>query len=139
MQFYTLGYTGKQPEEIKQIAEELDAIIVDARYSVSSRVPHWEGVALKTLLGSRYIWLNSLGNCNYQKQYGEGIMITDFQKGKSELEKLTKPFILLCACEKYQTCHRRKVTEMLQDYNFTYMGEAQINNNDSQLALFKRK
>ena len=50
---YTCGYTGRTPAGLRGLAVDHDALVVDIRYSPTSRVPHWREGALMTLgLGS---------------------------------------------------------------------------------------
>jgi uncharacterized protein (DUF488 family) len=73
---YTFGYSGKQPEELHTLAEQLDALVADIRFSPRSRVPHWNGGSLVRRLGHRYRHLPALGNRNYKGARSSGIIYT---------------------------------------------------------------
>lgn len=82
---YTFGYSGKQPEELLALAEQLDAIVADIRFSPRSRVPHWNSGRLARLLGDRYRHLPALGN----RSYKDGpIEIVDLDAGIAQVADL---------------------------------------------------
>ncbi len=68
-----------------------------------------------------------LGNVNYRQ--GGPIQILDYAAGRDQIERCPQPVVLMCACEKYQTCHRQVVAEMLRRDGFevkeieSYVGE----------------
>ena len=111
MKIYTAGYTGHKPEQLKAIAEKLDAVVVDIRYSTKSRVPHWTNGYLLTLLGRDYKWNQFLGNRNYKSG---PIEIVDMVVGIRMLNWETKNIILLCACKNRETCHRDVVAKEIE-------------------------
>lgn len=111
---YTLGYTGCTPEEVQRLVLELHAILVDARLSPRSRVPHWNKGALAGLLGERYLHVPGFGNVNYKSS--GAIAIADYATGKEQVERLLAEgwvVVLLCACKDVAQCHRRVVAERL--------------------------
>ena len=112
---YTLGYTGLKPTEIVQAAERLDAIIADIRFSPRSRHPMWHGTKMQAAWGERYIHLPELGNVNYKRDRGDGIILADPEAGRARaLDLLARqPVILLCACVDWKTCHRRDAAELI--------------------------
>jgi uncharacterized protein (DUF488 family) len=109
---YTFGYSGKQPDELLALAEQLDAIVVDIRFSPRSRVPQWSGGRLARLLGDRYCHLPALGNRNYK---GGPIELVDLETGIAQVADLLahQPVILLCVCGDVQHCHRRLAAEAI--------------------------
>lgn len=109
---YTFGYSGHQPEKLLALAEQLDAIVADVRFSPRSRVPHWNGGRLAKLLGDRYHHLPALGNRNYK---GGPIEIVDLEAGLAQVADLLahQPIILLCVCAEVERCHRRLVAEAI--------------------------
>ncbi len=117
---YTFGYTGSTPETLKNVAEALGAIlvlsaaevVVDIRFSARSRAVRWTGKRLVETLGERYAHIRELGNANYKDRDGE-IVIADLDAGMHKLLEilLQKPAILLCACQGWQSCHRRVPAE----------------------------
>lgn len=113
---YTTGYTGKKPVDLKALVERLNARLIDIRYSPNSRVPHWRQKALSEFIGDAYYCLPNLGNRAYKEKR---IEIDNFDAGENWLfwhfkDNPTQPVILLCACEKYEQCHRREVAERLK-------------------------
>ena len=64
-QLYTFGYSDRRPDQLRTLAERLDGVVVDIRFSPRSRIPAWTGGRLRKLLGERYRHLLALGNQNY--------------------------------------------------------------------------
>ena len=62
---FTIGYTGRKPEELKALADE-GKLILDVRLSPNSRVPRWRQEALRNLLAGLYMHRPELGNVNYK-------------------------------------------------------------------------
>ena len=108
---YTLGYSGRKPAEILQIAEELDATVFDVRFSPRSRVPHWSRKRLTEFLGDRYRHVRALGNRNYR---GGPIELEDFPAGLELIQDSERPVILMCACKDPAICHRSTIADMLR-------------------------
>ncbi len=109
---YTFGYTGRSPDELRALAAQLDALVADIRFSPRSRVPHWSGGRLASLLGDRYRHLPALGNRNYK---GGPVELVDLEVGVAQVAELLarQPVILLCACADVQRCHRRLAAEAI--------------------------
>lgn len=115
-QIYTLGYSGRSPAEIKQLVDNLDAVLLDIRFSPRSRIPHWAGKNLRALLGeTRYQHLKALGNRNYK---GGPIALVDYEAGQAAITQAKRPVILMCVCHDYHTCHRAVVAERLRAAGF---------------------
>lgn len=112
---YTLGYTGMKPDAILDVAEALDAYIVDTRISPRSRARHWNGGVMVKNWGARYVHLEALGNLHY-KTPGE-IVIKDLETGLDQLAELLseRSVILLCACADHRQCHRTTVANAAAD------------------------
>lgn len=110
---YTLGYTGLKPERLKAIAEQLDAVVADIRYSPRSRVPYWNAGPLARLLGDRYQNVKALGNVNYAG--GGPIKLSNPEAGAKAIKHLIKhhAVILLCACKEVAHCHRKQAAEFV--------------------------
>lgn len=115
-QVYTIGYTGRKPADIEKVVKDLDAILLDIRFSPYSRVSHWMGYSLRAKFGDRYHHVKALGNANYK---GGSVEIVDYAAGRDTIESLDKPVILMCACGDPATCHRTVVAEMLRADGFT--------------------
>lgn len=127
---YTLGYTGRKPEDIAVIAKGLGAVIVDIRMSPVSRVACWNGYALRSFLdihGVRYEHVPDLGNVNYRSS--QPITIQSMETGAMRLATLLEaaPCVILCACEHYDECHRQHVAEFMGAYYgtaFEHIGQS---------------
>lgn len=64
--FYTLGYAGLTPEQLRAAVVQYDATLLDVRLAARSPAPQWRKSALVDLLGDRYHHLPALGNRNYR-------------------------------------------------------------------------
>jgi hypothetical protein len=112
---FLLGYAGRTPEEIRRIAEMVDATVVDIRWRAGSRHPQWAKSNLaKTLGPGRYVHVPALGNLNYKGERGPQIEIADFDAGRRALDRIAGSVILLCVCKDAATCHRTTVAGMLR-------------------------
>jgi len=111
-QLYTFGYSGPLPHELRALAEHLDAIVVDIRFSPRSRNPAWTAGRLTSLLGERYRRLSVLGNRNYK---GGPIEFVDLAEGVVKVGGLLRerPVILLCVCTDVERCHRLPAAEAI--------------------------
>lgn len=109
-QVYTFGYSGHTSAQLKQLAEELDAIVFDIRFSPRSRDPQWSGKRLRAALGHRYQHIRELGNENYKSG---PIQLVDFEAGRKLIEDSSNPIILMCVCQNYRDCHRAVVASKL--------------------------
>ena len=114
---FTAGYLGHTPEQLLAIADRMDALVVDIRWSPDSRVPGWRQSYLARTLGARYHYVRELGNVCYR--VGPPVQIADLAAGLGILRELPSPLILLCACRDYETCHRRDVGEALRTEGWT--------------------
>lgn len=118
-QAYLTGYTGRPtrtPQQLLRLAEMLDATVIDSRYNAMSRIPHWNGGPMRRVLGSHYLWVREFGNLGYKEGY---IKLVNPQRG---LDLLTvnraERFIILCACQNGETCHRKHVGEYLSQHGW---------------------
>lgn len=114
---YTIGYSGRKPEELKQIAKDLNATLLDIRFSPRSRLPQWAGSNVKSLVDGDYQHIKALGNANYK---GDGpVEIVDYAAGRAAIRANQRPVILMCACGDPTHCHRTVVANMLREEGFT--------------------
>lgn len=116
-QVYGIGYSGRTPDEIKALAEALDATVFDVRFSPRSRVPHWSGKRLSALLGTRYQHVRAFGNANYK---GGPIAIVDFEAGLRLILESPKSVILMCVCKNPAICHRTTIGSKLSGAGFQF-------------------
>ncbi len=107
---FLAGYTSRKPLQLARLAESLDAVVIDGRYSPMSRVPYWTQSALQGVLGQRYRHVKAFGNVTY-KTPGV-ITIADPEAGLRALDDIDR-VIVLCACKDGATCHRLQVGEYL--------------------------
>jgi len=118
---FTAGYSGHTVDELRRAAEDLNAAVVDIRYSPLSRRPEWRRERLQTALGDSYFWCHHLGNMNYK---GNGpIEIAHPDCGvrfvRYVLRRYFPHMILICGCRKPATCHRTVVATLLRDRGFS--------------------
>lgn len=117
MTIYTIGYQNKvhNAQHLKRIAEHLQAVVVDTRFSPFSRNPEWRSGWLKQVLGERYIGERALGNKNYQN--GGPIELADPEAAWERLEPVMweQDIILMCACRDQHSCHRTQAAAYLAE------------------------
>lgn len=116
-QVYTLGYSGRKPEEIKQLLKDHDAVLFDIRFSPRSRVPHWNAGPFRQLLGDGYRHVKELGNKNY-KDHDAGIELVDFEAGVVLIAASKKPVFLMCGCPDPEHCHRTTAANLLRERGY---------------------
>ena len=109
---YTYGYSGRTSDELQTLAEQLQAVVADIRFSPRSRIPDWSAGRLQKLLGDRYRHLPALGNQNYR---GGPVEFVDLATGVVEVGELLRqqPVILLCVCAGAWRCHRLPAAEAI--------------------------
>lgn len=115
---YTLGYSGRTPQELKAIVESLDANLIDVRYSPASRMPQWSGLRLRQLFGDRYTHLRQFGNVNYKND--GPIQLVSYEAGREALRGAfsDRPIILMCVCSDPAICHRTHIANLLRQDGF---------------------
>ncbi len=120
---YTMGYTGRTPEEIAQTAIGAKATVVDIRLSPRSRVYQWQGATLRSFLEARgvaYVHIPDLGNLNYRTS-GK-VDLKDPENGAEALFRLLNSgnCIILCVCKELAGCHRDDVAQLMnRDYGIS--------------------
>ena len=112
---YTFGYGGRSVDELLELAEQLDAVIFDVRYSPRSRAPQWNRSHLQAVFGESYRHLRDFGNVNYR---GGPIQIVDYEAGKAAIEACNRNVILMCVCKDVHTCHRTFLAQRLKQEGF---------------------
>jgi hypothetical protein len=109
---YTLGYNAFSTEQIRELVEKHGAFLVDVRISALSQRPGFSEQELAAAFPS-YVRVRELGNLNYKT--GGEIRLLDPRRGAERVGELLseRPVILLCACRKIETCHRRVAAEVV--------------------------
>lgn len=127
-QVYGIGYYGREPTQLRDMAIALDAIVFDIRLSPRSRDPRWGKANLSAVLLDRYRHVKALGNVNYK---GGAIKLRDFQAGVEAILMSPKCVILMCVCKHSKHCHRSVIGQQLIRSGFAYSelggAEAQFN------------
>lgn len=116
---YLTGYTGKptrQPEQLRRLAINLGAVIVDSRFAPVSRAAHWNRFHLRSMIDG-YLWIQDFGN----RAYKEGrIELVDPASGLDQLNNHpADKFIILCTCADGESCHRKQTGEYLAAHGWT--------------------
>lgn len=123
---YTVGYTGVPIDSLHEAVVELDAVLMDIRYSPFSRAPMWTKGKLRQKFGDydkvylsgepigRYYHVPQLGNEHY-KTPEKGIKINDLTFGMEKVRRILQkhPVMLMCACPDPTHCHRTTVAEAI--------------------------
>lgn len=113
---FLLGYSNHRPEEIRKLAENLDATVFDIRFKPFSRDARFTVPALRSLFGARYCLLRDFGNPLYRS---DQLAIADFDAGLRVLRRVENDnVILMCACKSATSCHRTLVGSKLASCGF---------------------
>ncbi|MCW3061275.1 MAG: hypothetical protein JWQ02_3096 [Capsulimonas sp.] len=113
-ELYHCGYPGRAPEDLRRIAERLDATVVDIRYSaLMAAEPRWRGSALRELLGDRYVRCIALADHDGCGAAAGARSIIDYHLGVEFLRQIAGPMILLCGCRDSRHGHRAAVARRL--------------------------
>lgn len=108
---YTLGYNGWSVDQMAAKVAELDAWLADVRFSPRSQRPEFDQSQLRASFPT-YVWVRELGN----RAYKDGrIDLADPARGVEVVRSLleSRPVILLCACPRVESCHRRVAAEVV--------------------------
>lgn len=124
-QLYSAGYEGMDHATFIATVQARDFMVMDVRFTPSSRNPDWSRSRLSKALGERYVHVPELGNRNYRGDMGSGIIIANADVGLARLalELSRKSVVLLCVCSNWKTCHR---TEVVRQFQLTRPVEEQV-------------
>jgi len=114
-QLYTLGYSGWKLDALVTKVQDLDAALMDIRYSPNSRQPQWRMRELAAFFGARYVHVPALGNINYR---GGAMKISDYAAGRRIAQRYLAEghnVVLLCVCAQVAQCHRLYVATRLEE------------------------
>ena len=117
VQLYTVGYNAWDgPESLRELSEKKDnALIVDIRFSPTSRDPRYRKAYLDKTLGERvYQWVFNLGNKNYK---GGPVDLVNEQAGIAQVVEVLRSgrsVILMCGCYNHVQCHRTHVAALVE-------------------------
>lgn len=146
MDLYTVGYlAGWDGEQLASWIERIGGTLLDIRTSPTSSHPHWRGRALQRRLRDRYQHVPELGNRNYNRPGAPIALIAPERAIALVTDVLHRgPAVLLCACPRYQRCHRSVAAEFLSrhigDVNIRHVTPADIPQSQppagEQLSLF---
>ena len=111
---YTAGYMGWPVKELYTKVVELDAILVDIRYTPYSQIKDWRQQNLQDLFQTRYTYMHGLGNKNYQDGT---IRLADPMRTIRPIQQILeqRPVVLLCGCRNHETCHRLQAAQFLAE------------------------
>ena len=93
----------------------LDAMLVDVRFSPTSEIMRWREVYLKTLLREKYHHVAQLGN----RAFREGrVTVHNLELGIKVLISFSMNAVLLCECAELNSCHRLIIAKELRNKGF---------------------
>ena len=110
---YTTGYEGREVTDLPELLTNLDAVLVDIRFSPAERPLKWRKDYLKLLLKNRYLHVPSLGN-RHQPSSEKKIAIQNLALGIKIITELKVNVLLMCECKTEESCHRRLIAEELR-------------------------
>ncbi len=120
--FYTIGHSNQSMEDfISQLKKFGVEVVVDVRRFPTSKHEQFKRENLEKSLreaGIDYVWLGKqLGG--YRGDYKKYMESEDFRRGIEELLKMKdKRVAIMCAERFYMRCHRRYISEYLEELGF---------------------
>ena len=124
---YTAGYASRKwtPEKMVAVAKSHHAIWVDVRLRPYSRnYPAFNQKNLQAILGKSYVHMPAFGNVLHKEG---GIQLSNSVLGLEQVKSILNAgysIILMCACSKEHTCHRRVVKELIvRECNSAQVGD----------------
>src|SRR5258708_34150208 len=111
------GYAAKGAEErLAEPMQDENMMLMDIRLKPVSRWrPVWNRGALSAAWKRRYFWVGfKLGNKNYNNDLPIELVDPSGVSSVIELLRQDQHVVLLCACKHYEKCHRKVVTELVQ-------------------------
>jgi hypothetical protein len=111
-----LGYAADGAAgQLEQLMADPAMLLIDIRMQARSRWMHqWTKKQLTLRWGGRYIHVPQLGNANY-KDRNLPIELANPEEGLPMVQSYLQNYdvVLLCACVRYEMCHRRDVAALL--------------------------
>ena len=104
---YTFGYTRSYADDLIEQLIALGILVVDIRFSATSRAAKWREAHLRMRLGDSYIRLQELGNVNYNRPGGIELyrpVLGVTLAGERLLQGQHLAF--MCMCDVVEECHR---------------------------------
>jgi hypothetical protein len=128
---YPIGYSaGGAQDHIEQLLLDPKVLLIDTRHKPYSWRESWCQEALEKKYPTQYKWAGAyLGNVNHNN--GLPIQIANPRVGIHGLQTYLNEgydLILVCQCPSYESCHRKKIVELLQHAR-----------PDVQVVLFEQK
>jgi hypothetical protein len=113
-QLYDLGYMEiGNIKSVEKAVKELDAILLDVRFSPRSRNPQYNKSFLEKVFNTNpartgYLPVKDLGNRNYK---GGPVDFVDIENGLAIIHTWLeiRPVILMCGCWNRAECHRLEI------------------------------
>lgn len=112
---YTTGYSGKNVADLPVLLENLNAVLVDIRFTPQSQHLEWRRDYLKLLLKNKYRHVSAFGN---RSEKDDKITIHNFNLGLKVIESWNENVVLICACEILEDCHRFVLMNELRKRDF---------------------
>lgn len=113
---FTMGYlVPGSLEKLDAFVQQENAVLLDIRYSPTSRIPVFRQSALQARYPDAYEYCFELGNKNYRDS-DRGIELVNAFVGVPYVVTLlrhSRLVLLLCACKDYETCHRKVVYDLV--------------------------
>jgi uncharacterized protein (DUF488 family) len=115
---YTFGYAGHDASALHAVVTELDAVLLDIRWTPYSKQPGWTGNELAERFAMRYLHVPAFGNVEHAS--GTIRLSAPSEGIATVFDCLTVgPVVLMCACRQFDRCHRSHVAALLTDAGLT--------------------
>lgn len=110
----TAGYARANFSSFATRVRDMQAVVIDIRFSPWSSMKEWRGEEMQRALGEQYLHVKALGNKNYNERE-RGIEIVNLNAGIDQALMIERPVVLFCGCPLYRDCHRRLVAEAITE------------------------
>ncbi len=110
---YTTGYTDRDIALLPALLKSLDAILIDIRFTPTSKHLQWQKDYLRLLLKNRYLHVSHLGNRS-SKESGKQL-IQNINLGIKIITELKTNLLIMCECQGIEECHRQEISRRLSE------------------------
>ena len=110
---YTTGFTDRDIALLPALLKSLDAILIDIRFTPTSKQVQWQKDYLRLLLRNKYLHVPHLGNRSSKESGKQAIQNTILSI--KIITELKTNLLLMCECQRIEDCHRQEISRRLSE------------------------
>ncbi len=110
---YTTGYTDRDIALLPALLTTLDAILIDIRFTPTSKQLQWQKDYLRLLLKDKYLHVSHLGNRSSKESGKQSIQ--NINLGIKIITELKTNLLIMCECQRIEACHRQEISRRLSE------------------------